>query len=637
MITLRKVALRRGAKLLFRDADLSIYPGHKIGLTGANGSGKTSLFALLRGDLQPDSGGVDIPKSWVIAHVAQETPALNMPAIEYVLDGDREFRELEAKIAAPVQDDHAIGDLHESFRAIDGYGARSRAARILSGLGFEDAQLGNPVRSFSGGWRMRLNLAQALLCRSDLLLLDEPTNHLDLDAILWIEQWLSAYQGTMILISHDRDFLDNTVGAICHIENQVIQQVRGNYSAFERWRAEHLAQQQAAFVKQQRQIAHLKQFVDRFRAQATKAKQAQSRLKALDRMEVIAAAHVDSPFDFHFAPASAMPDVLVRIEEVRAGYGDRDVLKNIQLVLRPGARIGLLGRNGAGKSSLIKLIAQEILPRGGHSDWSAACRIGYFAQHQLEQLDSADTALSHLRRLDRGAREQHLRDFLGGFGFPGDMVEQRVQYFSGGERARLVLASIVWRRPNLLLLDEPTNHLDIEMRQALVGALQEYQGVLVVVSHDRHLLRTTADEFLLISDGAVAPFPGDLDDYRVWLDADRREASAPNGKNGGKTAANNSDRKAQRRLEAQARDLVAQRRRPLVQRLKTIEQTLERLHQLRDKIEMRLKEPAIYDVERRVELQDLLREQASTAKELQSKEEEWLAAQAELEALAEES
>ncbi len=630
MITLRKVALRRGAKLLFRDADLAIYPRHKIGLTGANGSGKTSLFALLRGDLQADSGDVDLPKNWVVAQVAQETPALDIPAIDYVLDGDREFRELEAKIAMPADDHDSIGDLHERFRAIDGYGARSRAARILAGLGFEDQQLEQPVRSFSGGWRMRLNLAQALLCRSDLLLLDEPTNHLDLDAILWIEQWLSAYQGTMVLISHDRDFLDNTVGAICHIENQTIQQVRGNYSAFERWRAEHLSQQQAAFVKQQRQIAHLQQFVDRFRAQATKAKQAQSRLKALDRMDIITAAHVDSPFDFHFAAASAMPDVLVRIDEVRAGYGNRDVLQNIRMVLRPGARIGLLGRNGAGKSSLIKLIAQEILPRGGHSDWSQACRIGYFAQHQLEQLEPADTALSHLRRLDRTAREQHLRDFLGGFGFPGNMVDQRVQYFSGGERARLVLASIVWRRPNMLLLDEPTNHLDIEMRQALVSALQEYQGVLVVVSHDRHLLRTTADEFLLVADGIVAPFPGDLDDYRIWLETHRRETNPANAKQ----EASSADRKVQRRAEAQARDRLSQRRRPLVLRLKEIEQALRRLHELRDGLENRLKEPDMYDATRRLELQNLLKEQASVADELQVTEEEWLAAQVELEVLA---
>ncbi len=630
MITLRKVALRRGAKLLFRDTDLSIYPGYKIGLTGANGSGKSSLFALLRGDLHADAGGLDLPKSWIVAHVAQETPALDISAIAYVLDGDREFRELEARIAEAPEADDSIGDLHERFRAIDGYGAKSRAARILSGLGFEDQQLEQPVRSFSGGWRMRLNLAQALLCRSDLLLLDEPTNHLDLDAILWIEQWLLAYQGTMILISHDRDFLDNTVDAICHIENQSVQQVRGNYSAFERWRAEHLSQQHSAFAKQQRQIAHLRKFVDRFRAQATKAKQAQSRLKALDRMEIIAAAHVDSPFDFHFSAAEAMPDVLLRIKGARIGYGERDVLQDIQVVLRPGARIGLLGRNGAGKSSLIKLIAREILPRAGECNWSPACRIGYFAQHQLEQLDPADTALSHLRRLDRTAREQSLRDFLGGFGFPGPMAEQSVQYFSGGERARLVLASLVWKRPNMLLLDEPTNHLDIEMRQALVGALQEYEGVLVVVSHDRHLLRTTTDEFLLVSNGTLEPFAGDLDDYRAWLETGRRAAASATKVR----AETTSGRKSQRRSEAQARDRLSQRRSPLTQRLKAVEQDLQRLHDLRAGLEKRLKEPDMYDAKRYLELQDLLKEQASVARELGVTEEEWLLAQVELEALA---
>ncbi len=630
MITLRKVTLRRGAKLLFRDTDLSIFPGHKVGLTGANGSGKTSLFLLLRGDVHADAGGVDIPQSWVIAHVAQETPALETAAIDYVLDGDQEFRGLETNIANSHETDENIGDLHERFRAIDGYGARARAARILSGLGFENDQLEQPVRAFSGGWRMRLNLAQALLCRSDMLLLDEPTNHLDLDAILWVEQWLAAYQGTMILISHDRDFLDNTVGSICHIENQTIQQVRGNYSAFERWRAEYLSQQQAAYSKQQRQIAHLQSFVDRFRAQATKAKQAQSRLKALDRMELIAAAHVDSPFDFHFRETPSMPDVLLRVEGANVGYGDFDVLRDIQLVLRPGARIGLLGRNGAGKSTLIKFITRELDPRGGDSFWHAACRVGYFAQHQLEQLDAADSALTHLSRLDKAAREQDLRDFLGGFGFPGTMVDQSIEYFSGGERARLVLAAIVWQRPNLLLLDEPTNHLDIEMREALVSALQEYDGVLVLVSHDRHLLRTTSDEFLLIANGRAEPFAGDLDDYREWLDAQRREIAQGNGK-----STQVADRKAQRRLEAQARDQLMQRRRPLVQRLKALDRTLLKLSEQRLAIEKKLEEPDIYDAKRRLELQDVLREQANIAKQLQSTEDEWLAIHVDLEAIPE--
>lgn len=630
MITLRKLSLRRGAKLLFSDVDLSIFPGHRVGLTGANGSGKSSLFALFRGVLHPDAGDVDLPTSWVVAHVAQETPALETAALEYVLDGDREFRQLEAAIADSADDNPHIGELHERFRAIDGYGARARGARILSGLGFDNEALTQPVRTFSGGWRMRLNLAQALVCRSDLLLLDEPTNHLDLDAIIWLEQWLSAYPGTMILISHDRDFLDNTVGTICHIENQGIAQVKGNYSAFERWRAESLAQQQAAFLKQQRQIAHLQSFVDRFRAQATKAKQAQSRLKALDRMQLIAAAHIDSPFDFHFPPSPAMPDVLLRAEEVRLGYGVRDVLTGVRMVLRPGDRIGLLGRNGAGKSTLIRFIARDLAALGGDSSWHAGCRIGYFAQHQLEQLDSADSPLSHMVRRDRGAREQELRNFLGGFGFAGSMADQSVGTFSGGERARLVLASLVWQRPNLLLLDEPTNHLDIEMREALVTALQEYQGALVLVSHDRHLLRTTADEFLLVANGGVNPFQGDLDDYREWLNQDRRDAAGPAPTHQG----NGADRKAQRRLEAQARDQLAQRRRPLVQRIKSLEQEMGRLSVERTRIENLLAEPDIYDAARRSELQDALRGQADVTRQLQDIEEQWLQAQTELDAIA---
>ena len=630
MITLRQVSLRRGAKVLFQDTDLALFPGHKIGLTGANGTGKSSLFALLRGELHPDAGDVDTPASWVIAHVAQETPALDASALDYVLDGDREFRRLEAAIASAPADDPGIGELHEQFRAIDGYGAAARAARILSGLGFETAQLQHAVRTFSGGWRMRLNLAQALVCRSDLLLLDEPTNHLDLDAILWLEQWLTAYPGTMVLISHDRDFLDNTVQGICHIENQTITQFRGNYSAFESKRAEQLAQQQAAFAKQQRQIAHLQRFVDRFRAQATKATQAQSRLKALDRMQLIAAAHIDSPFEFHFPSPPTMPDVLLRVEQAGVGYGELNVLSDLRLVLRPGDRVGLLGRNGAGKSTLIRFIARELAVRGGECHWHPQCRIGYFAQHQLEQLSAADTPITHLTRQDRQTREQDLRNYLGGFGFAGSMADQPISTFSGGERARLVLATLVWARPNLLLLDEPTNHLDIEMREAIVTALQEYEGALVLVSHDRHLLRMTTDEFLLVAKGGVTPFAGDLEDYRTWLEAERRAAAedAP------RDITSTVDRKAQRRQEAQARDQLAQRRRPLQNKLKSLEARLSTLNSQRTNLEKILASPDIYDASRRADLQCALVDQASVTAALQEAEEQWLEAQMGLDALS---
>ncbi|HEX9451419.1 MAG TPA: ATP-binding cassette domain-containing protein, partial [Burkholderiales bacterium] len=480
MIVLRALQLRRGVKVLFEDVSLTFNHGQKIGVTGANGSGKSSLFALLLGELHQDAGDLEIQPGLVVAHVAQETPSIDQLAIEYVLDGDAELRHLERELAVAEQAHNGtrIAELHEDLHRVGGYAARARAAQLMHGLGFDDAEIARPVEQFSGGWRVRLNLARALMCRSDLLLLDEPTNHLDLDAIVWLEQWLSGYPGTLLMISHDREFLDTVANAICHIEGQRVRLYAGNYSAFETQRAMQLSQQQATFVKQQREIAHLQSFVDRFKAQATKARQAQSRIKALARMEKIAAAHVDTPFEFAFRKPAVQSDPMLDLDGVDAGYGDVAVLRGIRMTLRPGTRLGLLGRNGAGKSTMMKLLAGVLAPLAGQRVEGKGLQIGYFAQHQLEQLRPDESALWHLTRLSPKTREQELRDFIGGFNFHGDQATEPVGPMSGGEKSRLALALIVWQRPNLLLLDEPTNHLDLEMRHALTLGLQDYEGAL---------------------------------------------------------------------------------------------------------------------------------------------------------------
>ncbi len=526
MLELRDVSLRRGPRLLFANADLTLHSGQRVGVTGANGTGKSSLFALLRGELHADTGDCRLPPNWTIAQVAQETPALDIPALDYVLRGDAELERLQAQLrdAETAHDGHLLAQLHAQLEAIDGYSAPSRAARLMHGLGFKADQERLPVAQFSGGWRMRLNLAQALMCRSDLLLLDEPTNHLDLDAVLWLEEWLQRYPGMLLLISHDREFLDRTVQHILHIEREQVRLYAGNYSEFENRRAELLAQQQSAFERQQREIAHIQHFIDRFKAKASKAKQAQSRIKALGRLERIAAAHADSPFHFEFPAPAKLPHPLLQLEKISAGYADTTILSNVELSLAPGDRLGLLGPNGAGKSTLIKLLAGVIEPQSGKRLPAPDLDIGYFAQHQLEQLHAQSSPLLHLQRLAPRASEQSLRDFLGGFGFAGARAESAVAPFSGGEKARLVLAMLVYQAPNLLLLDEPTNHLDLEMRLALELALQDYPGAVVLVSHDRHLLRTVTDSFLLVAGGQALPFDGDLDDYRRWLEQRERES-----------------------------------------------------------------------------------------------------------------
>jgi ATP-binding cassette subfamily F protein 3 len=627
VIQLRNLTLARAAKVLIESASLQVHPGQKIGLTGANGSGKSSLFALLRGELHQEAGDLDLPRDWVIAHVAQETPALAMAALDFTLDGDAGLRAIERDLAAAeaADDGMRVAELHEQLGSIDGYGARARAAELLHGLGFRDAEFAEPVSSFSGGWRVRLNLARALMCRSDLLLLDEPTNHLDLDAIIWLEKWLRDYRGTLLLISHDRDFLDATVGHIAHIDQRQLTLYRGGYSDFERLRAQRLASQQATYEAQQREIAHLHDYIDRFRAKATKARQAQSRIKALARMEEIAAAHVDTPFTFRFREPGRAPDPLLVLDEASAGYGHKTVLSRLQLTLRPGERIGLLGRNGAGKSTLVKLLANELAPIGGERREGNGLAIGYFAQHQLEQLRPDESPLWHVQKLDPGGREQDLRDWIGRFDFRGDMAGAKCGTFSGGEKSRLALALLIYRRPNLLLLDEPTNHLDLEMREALTLALAEYEGGVVLVSHDRHLLRTTVDALYLVAHGALAPFDGDLDDYRNWLDGQRAQQQRA------EVDTDKAQRKRDRAAEAADRDARLAQRRPLVKQLDTLEKQLAGWQGEKALLDAQLSEPSLYAGASAPQLPALLKRQAELAESIAQSEERWLELQVALE------
>ena len=627
MITLRKLTLARGSKLLLEGIDLTLHASQKIGVVGANGCGKSSLFALLLGELHQEAGDLELPGRLTVAHVSQEVPSGAQAAIEYVIDGDAPLRALEQELAQAHEEDEGerLGALYEAFEHAGGYAARSRAASLMHGLGFAADEQEQAVDAFSGGWRMRLKLARALMCRSDLLLLDEPTNHLDLDAVIWLEQWLRDYPGTLLAISHDRDFLDGTIGHILAIEQCRLKLYTGNYSAFEEQRAMHLSQQQAAYQKQQREIAHLHSYVERFRAKATKARQAQSRIKALARMEIISPAHVDTPFDFRMREPLAGPDPLLTLDQVAVGYDASAVLTGIKLGIGAGARIGLLGRNGAGKSTLIKLMAGELAPLAGERHEGKGLAIGYFAQHQIEVLRPDESPLRHLTRLDPRTREQELRDFLGGFDFRGDMALSPIAPFSGGEKARLALALLVWQRPNLILLDEPTNHLDLEMRHALTLALQEYEGAIVLVSHDRHLLRTTVDSLWLVANGQVQPFDGDLDDYRDWLRQRETGLSASAGEPAG------ANRKQQKRDEAAARNERYAQKRPLAQRLAKLERRIADLERERKPLGLWLADPESYvDKEK---LQPALLREAALRQELGRAEEEWLALQAELEQL----
>ena len=629
MIRLQNLTLQRGPQRLLEDAEMTLHPGHKAGLIGANGAGKSSLFALLRGELGADAGDCLIPADWRIAHMRQEIDAVERQAVDYVLDGDVRLRQVQTELAAAeaAHDGAAVARLHTELDTLDGYSADARARKLLAGLGFDSGQMDKRVGDFSGGWRMRLNLAQALMCPSDLLLLDEPTNHLDLDAILWLESWLKGYPGTLLLISHDRDFLDAVVDHVAHLDQQKLTLYRGGYSAFERTRAERLAQQQQAYEKQQAQRAHMEKYIARFKAQATKARQAQSRIKALERMEELSAAHVDSPFDFRFREAEKISSPLLDLSEGRLGYGDKVVLEQVKLQLTPGARLGLLGPNGAGKSTLIKNLAAELAPISGRLQRGENLVVGYFAQHQLDALDDKASPLLHFQRLAPSEREQTLRDFLGGFDFRGPRCDEPVVNFSGGEKARLALALIAWGKPNLLLLDEPTNHLDLEMRLALTMALQEFSGAVVVVSHDRHLLKSTTDEFYLVADGRVQSFDGDLDDYARWLVDYRARQQAPIG--GSESNPDRTDKRAQRQAAAALRQQLA----PHKREADKLEKELGQLHQQLAAVEARLGDSGIYEAARKNELRDTLAEQAKLKGREADLEERWMLALETLEAL----
>ena len=656
MLRFDDLSFRRGTRLLIAGATFTLFRGEKVGITGANGSGKSSLLALVRGDLQPEAGAIEMPPGLAIAHVSQDLEATDREAIELVLDGDAELRAIERAMedAERRHDGARLGEQHARYEAAGGYDARSRAARLLHGLGFATEDETRPVRAFSGGWRVRLNLAQALMCRSDLLLLDEPTNHLDLDAILWLEEWLRGYRGTLLLIAHDREFLDRVADRIVHIERGGARAYRGNYSAFEEQRAAALAEQAALFARQQREIAHMQSFIDRFRAKASKARQAQSRLKALARMQRIAPAHVDTPLEISFVQAEKLPRPLLALERTSAGYDGRLVLGDVSLTLAPGDRIALLGRNGAGKSTCMKLLAGELPALGGTRVEARDLAIGYFAQHQLEQLLPEESPLQALHRIggERAVRasEQELRDYLASFGFRGDRVFESIAPLSGGEKSRLVLALTAYRRPNLLLLDEPTNHLDLDMRQALAVALQDYDGAVVLVSHDRHLLRTVVDELFVVHGGRVERFDGDLDDYARWLAGAASAAaaasglhpSAPGQRSDGPVEADGAEglgsgsresdsaeaRRQRKRLEAEQRNLLS----PLRAAVASAERELDRLHRELAELQAALTAPEVYSRDGKERLKELLERQAQLARQTEAAEADWLERSERLEA-----
>ncbi|REL31599.1 ATP-binding cassette domain-containing protein [Thalassotalea euphylliae] len=621
MITAQDLDVYRGSKALITNATFTVHAKHKVGLVGANGCGKSSLFSVFLGGLAPDKGELKMPAKWRIATVKQETPALDASALDYVIDGDTEYRTIEAELEQARQAENGTleATLLNQLETIDGYSLPARAGELLHGLGFSQAELSQPVKSFSGGWRMRLNLAQALISRADLLLLDEPTNHLDLDAVIWLQRWLKRFDGTLVLISHDRDFLDDVVGQILHIERQSAKLYSGNYTAFERQRAEHLAQQDAAYQKQQREVAHLTKFVDRFRAKASKAKQAQSRLKRLQKLPDLAPAHIDSQFTFSFEQPEHLPYPLLSITDTDCGYGETRILAQANITLVPGTRLGLLGRNGAGKSTLIKSLAGELALLSGERFCAQDLNIGYFSQHQLEQLHGNSTALEHILRDAPHFGELDARNYLGRFGFSGDQALAQASTMSGGEKARLVLALIVLAKPQLLLLDEPTNHLDLEMRQALVMALQDFQGAIILIAHDRYLLESCVDEFLLVGQGKVTSFDGDIDDYQQWLNDDKKLSKAQTAEP--KEAQNSGvDKKQQRQQQAELRKQAA----PLKKQVDKLNKQMEQWQSELDEVEAILADGEIYQSDDKAKLSSLLKQQASLSEQISEAEMEWL-------------
>ena len=640
MIQLDQVSLRRGGRVLFQKASMQLHPGWKIGLTGVNGAGKSTLFAALLGELSADEGSLTRPSVWTVAHMAQEIKALDMPAIDFVLSGDEEYWDIQAKLAHPGQlSDIELAQLHGRFDEIHGYSAPSKAAQLMAGLGFMDHQIRLDVSSFSGGWRMRLNLARTLMSRSDLLLLDEPTNHLDLDAILWLEDWLKAYEGTLVLISHDRDFLDAVTDHILHIENQELTLYTGNYSTFEVTRSERLAQQQQAFEKQQEARAHLQKFIDRFKAKATKARQAQSRIKMLERMQDLAPAHVDTPFTFSFREPTKMSSPLLALQQAEIGYGDKSIASKINLQITPNSRIGLLGMNGAGKSTLIKTLVGDLPLLNGQRKASELLNIGYFAQHQMDALDANASPMLQLARIaDPKISEASLRSFLGSFGFSGERMDTPCESFSGGERARLALALIVWQRPNVLILDEPTNHLDLDMRHALTMALQDFEGAVVLVSHERQLIATVCDELLLVHAGRCTEFEGDLQDYAKWLrEARQQQINAQNALAKAQVVETEAkpvvvakvDKEAQRKLAAQRREQT----RPIRKNIEKCEAQIDKLQPRLAEIEELLADSTLYEAARKDDLLKLMNEQTELKQKLETAEEQMLELMMELESL----
>lgn len=639
MIQLDQFSVRRGGRVLFQKASMQLHPGWKIGLTGVNGAGKSTLFAALLGGIESDSGSLTRPNVWTVAHMAQEIQALNMKAIDFVLSGDEEYWTIQHQLEHPGQlSNDELAHLYSRFDEINGYAAAAKASQLMAGLGFFDYQSQYDVASFSGGWRMRLNLARTLMSRSDLLLLDEPTNHLDLDAILWLEDWLKAYEGTLVLISHDRDFLDAITDHILHIENQQLTLYTGNYSTFETTRAERLAQQQQAFEKQQETRAHLQKYIDRFKAQATKARQAQSRIKQLERMQELAPAHVDTPFTFSFREPSKMSSPLLALEHADIGYGDKLIVTNVNLQITPTSRIGLLGMNGAGKSTLIKSLVGDLALLRGTRYASELLNIGYFAQHQMDALDGAASPMLQLSRIaDKKISEATLRAFLGSFGFSGERMDTPSESFSGGERARLALALIVWQRPNVLILDEPTNHLDLDMRHALTMALQDFEGAVVLVSHERQLIASVCDELILVHAGNSRDFDGDLHDYADWLRQARNDlmkqgqqpAAPVQSKVEAQPVISKLDKEAQRKEAAKRREQT----RPIRKNIEKLESQIGRLQPRLAEIEIALGDSSIYDAARKDELLKLMNEQTELKQQLEQAEEQMLGLMMELEEL----
>ncbi|MFY2058236.1 ABC-F family ATP-binding cassette domain-containing protein [Achromobacter xylosoxidans] len=637
MIRASGLTLRRGTKVLLDDAEFVVHPGERVGIVGKNGAGKSSLFALLTGALDLDAGNLALPAGWRIASVEQELHADDRPAREFVIDGDTPLRALQARRAELTDDQGTqIAEVEAALVEAGAWSAASRAEQLLAGLGFKPAEWTQPVASFSGGWRMRLALARALMAPSELLLLDEPTNHLDLDAMLWLEKWLAAYPGTVMLISHDTEFLDAVAKSILHFDHAKLVRYRGGYGDFLTQRAERLRQTNIAYERQTREAARLQGFIDRFKAKASKAKQAQSRVKALARMQVLAPLHAEAGIDIRIPSPEQVPDPLLTLEHLSAGYTDAagnevPILRDVTLMVRAGSRVGVLGANGAGKSTLIKTLAEELPVQAGERRASRGLAIGYFHQHQLDMLDLDSTPLAHLARLSPETREQELRNYLGGFGFSGDTVNSKVGPMSGGEKARLALSLIVWQKPNLLLLDEPSNHLDVETREALAAALAEFGGSMLLVSHDRHLLRTTVDSFWIVADGAVREFDGDLEDYRDWLAArnagERAEAARENAENGEAVV----DRKAQRRAEAEQRQRLSALRKPLEAKLAKVEAEMEKLRAKLQALDGVIADPDLYSDARRAERQKVMAEHGEHGKRMETLEEQWLELQGSLE------